>query len=75
MSFFQAQCQRYLTGIDSSLFLKDTVRPTIKRFENLKISGYMQPQFQVAQSDGTQLNEDGNFSQYSQSRFMHEELG
>lgn len=70
MSFIQAQCQRYLTGIDSSLFIKDTVRPTIKRFENLKISGYMQPQFQVAQADGVQSYEGGNFSQYSRSRFM-----
>ncbi len=62
--------QRYLTGIDTSLFVKDTVRPTIKRFENLRISGYMQPQFQVAQSDGSLSYAGGNFSQYSRSRFM-----
>ena len=30
----------------------------------------MQPQFQVAQSDGAQSYEGGNFSQYSRSRFM-----
>lgn len=62
--------QRFLTGIDSSFFIKDTVRPFLKRFENLKISGYMQPQFQVAQSDGAQSFEGGNFSQFSRSRFM-----
>ncbi len=63
-------CQRYLTEIDSSLFIKDTLRPFLKRFENLRISGYMQPQFQVAQSDGALSFEGGNFSQFSRSRFM-----
>jgi hypothetical protein len=67
---FSAYSQRYLTDIDSSFFIKDTVRPTIRRFENLNISGYMQPQFQVAQSDGAPSYNGGNFSQYSRSRFM-----
>ena len=62
--------QRYLTDIDSSFFIKDTVRPLLKRFENLRISGYMQPQFQVAQADGAPSFAGGNFSQFSQSRFM-----
>ena len=62
--------QKYLTDIDSSFFIKDTVRPVLKRFENLRISGYMQPQFQVAQADGAQSFEGGNFSQFSRSRFM-----
>ena len=63
-------CQRYLTDLDSSFFIKDTVRPIIKRFENLRISGYMQPQFQVAEADGAQTFEGGNFAQFSRSRFM-----
>jgi hypothetical protein len=62
--------QRYLSDIDSSFFIKDTVRPFIKRFENINISGYMQPQFQVAQADGAQSYAGGNFSQFSRSRFM-----
>src|SRR5258706_12490151 len=62
--------QRYLADLDSSFFIKDTVRPFVKRFENLRISGYMQPQFQVAEADGAQSFEGGNFSQYSRSRFM-----
>ena len=66
----EGNTQRYLTDIDSSFFIKDTVRPFIKRFENLNISGYMQPQFQVAQSNGTQSYNGGNFSQFSQTRFM-----
>ena len=66
----QSKAQRFLTDIDSSFFIKDTVRPLVKRFENIIISGYMQPQFQVAQSDGTPSFAGGNFSQYSRSRFM-----
>jgi len=71
--FFQPrflQAQRYLADIDSSFFIKDTVRPVIKRFENLRITGYIQPQFQKAQSDGAPSYSGGNFSQYSSSRFM-----
>ena len=66
----ELNAQRYLTDIDSSFFIKDTVRPIIKRFENIIISGYMQPQFQVAESDGAPSFAGGNFSQFSQSRFM-----
>ncbi|MEK7225998.1 MAG: porin, partial [Bacteroidota bacterium] len=62
--------QRYLADIDSSFFIKDTVRPVIKRFENLRITGYIQPQFQKAQSDGSPSFSGGNFSQFSSSRFM-----
>ena len=62
--------QRYLTDLDSSFFIKDTLRPFLKRFENIRITGYMQPQFQVAQADGAQSFEGGNFSQFSRSRFM-----
>jgi len=66
----EINAQRYLTDIDSVFFIKDTVRPLIKRFQNLNISGYMQPQFQVAESDGAASFAGGNFSQYSSSRFM-----
>ncbi len=65
-----AVCQRYLTDVDSSFFIKDTVRPVIKRFENLQITGYMQPQFQVAQAKGVSSYAGGSFSTYSRSRFM-----
>lgn len=62
--------QRYLADIDSSFFIKDTVRPVIKRFENLRFTGYIQPQFQKAQSDGAPSYAGGNFSAFSSSRFM-----
>ena len=59
---YQLNAQRYLTDIDSSFFIKDTVRPIIKRFENIIISAYMQPQFQVAESDGAPSYACGKFS-------------
>ena len=69
-SGFSGFSQRYLSDIDSSFFIKDTVRPIIKRFENLRITGYIQPQYQVAASEGAASYNGGNFSTYSKSRFM-----
>ena len=62
--------QKYLADFDTLDFVKDTVRPLVKKFENLKISGYIQPQFQVAQSKGAPSFEGGNFSAFSNNRFM-----
>lgn len=62
--------QRYLADLDSSFYIRDTVRPILQRFENLRITGYMQPQFQVTQSNGAPSYAGGNFSQFSSSRFM-----
>ena len=69
--FFQsAHGQRYLSDLDTSLFIKDTLRPFLKRFDNIHFSGYIQPQFQVAESKGPKSYAGGDFSAYSQSRFM-----
>src|SRR6478672_9027146 len=64
--------QRYLSDLDSSLlYLNDTVRPLIKRFENLQFSGYIQPQFQLADTEGAKTTfSGGDFSPHSKSRFM-----
>lgn len=70
LNALKSEGQRYLSDLDSSFFIKDTVRPVIKRFENLRITGYIQPQFQKAQADGAPSFTGGNFSQYSSSRFM-----
>jgi len=65
----QAGAQRYLADIDTA-FIKDTVRPFLKKFENIRITGYMQPQFQIASADGASTYGGGNFSAFSRSRFM-----
>lgn len=62
--------QRYLSDYDSALFMRDTVRPLATRFANISISGYIQPQFQVAQSKGAHTYEGGDFQPYSNNRFM-----
>ena len=62
--------QRYLADYDSTLFIKDTVRPLAHRFNNLSFSGYIQPQFQAAGQKGAASYAGGNFSEFSSSRFM-----
>jgi hypothetical protein len=63
--------QRYLSDLDSTLlYLKDTVRPFLKRFENLQFTGYIQPQFQLADTQGAKSYNGGDFSAFSKSRFM-----
>lgn len=62
--------QKYLSDLDSSLFIKDTLRPFLRRFDNIRFSGYIQPQFQLAQSKGAKSFEGGDFSAFSSNRFM-----
>src|SRR5215217_2640832 len=66
----QVSGQRYLADFDSSAFIQDTLRPFLKRFQNLHISGYMQPQFQLAQQKGAPAYGGGSFSEFSNNRFM-----
>ena len=62
--------QRFLSDYDSTLFIRDTVLSTVRRFERLHISGYMQPQYQIAQAKGIDSYEGGNFSSRTSNRFM-----
>ena len=64
------EAQRFLSDYDSTLFIRDTVVNTVRRFENLHFSGYMQPQFQVAQSRGIRSFEGGDFREHASNRFM-----
>lgn len=68
--FVEGMSQRYLSDYDSLLFVRDTLRPFLKRFENLRITGYIQPQYQVAGSKGAESYSGGDFSEYSDNRFM-----
>jgi hypothetical protein len=65
-----ALSQRYLADYDSTLFFRDTLRPFLKRMENLNFSGYIQPQFQVAQTKGSKSFNGGDFQENSNNRFM-----
>jgi hypothetical protein len=66
----ETAAQRYLSDFDSTLFIRDTLRPLAKRFNNISFSGYMQPQFQVAESKGTDTYAGGNFQEFANNRFM-----
>ena len=68
--FQAAQAQRFLSEYDSSLFLRDTLPEVAKRFKNLHFSGYIQPQYQVASRQGTESWAGGDFSEFSDNRFM-----
>jgi hypothetical protein len=69
--FLISYSQRYLSDLDSTLlYLKDTVRPLLKRFENIQFTGYIQPQFQLADTEGAKSYNGGDFSTFSKSRFM-----
>lgn len=62
--------QRFLSDYDSTLFMKDTLVKVVSRFENLHLSGYIQPQYQVSSVEGAPGYEGGNFSEHSNSRFL-----
>lgn len=64
------QGQRYLTGLDSSLFVKDTLRPFLKIFGNLRFSGYIQSQFQAIGANGASSYGGGDFDPDAKTRFM-----
>ncbi len=68
---YAGNSQRYLSDLDSSLlYLKDSVKPFLKRFDNLRFTGYIQPQFQVASVAGARSYNGGDFSPFSKTRFM-----
>ena len=53
-----------------SIFINDTLRPLAKQLNNLRFSGYIQPQFQLAQQKGSPAFGGGDFAEGSSSRFM-----
>ncbi|HEX2535357.1 MAG TPA: porin [Chitinophagaceae bacterium] len=65
-----AYAQRYLSDYDSTLFMRDTLPSVIRQVKNLNFSGYIQPQWQWAQSPGAPSYTGGNFSEFSNNRFM-----
>lgn len=59
-----------LTDVDTTLFRPDSTRLLYTKFGNLNLSGYIQAQYQVAQSEGVKNFSGGDFSEFSDSRFM-----
>lgn len=65
---FRASAQQ--STQDSTTSQGDGIYSVFKKFENLKFSGYIQPQFQLAQSAGAPSYAGGNFAANSNNRFM-----
>mgnify|MGYP000029124728 CR=1 FL=1 len=66
---FSAQAQRTINDIMDSTTVNHLLIIS-KKYGSLSFSGYMQPQFQAAQSNGTLAEyQGGNFGEFSNNRF------
>ena len=65
-----ASSQFLMDMIDTTTDIGKSVLSVSKRFDNIRISGYIQPQFQVAQSKGVKNFSGGDFAPNVNNRFM-----
>lgn len=65
-----ARAQFLMDMIDTTKELGKSTYQTLDRFNHIRISGYMQPQFQVASAAGATGFSGGNFAPGSNNRFM-----
>lgn len=56
--------------IDTTTEVGKSILDVSKRFDNIRISGYIQPQFQIAQSKGAKNFSGGDFAANVNNRFM-----
>jgi hypothetical protein len=73
--FFMLICntsyaQFLMDMIDTTKGIGRTTYRTIDRYNHIRISGYMQPQYQIASEKGAMGYSGGNFAPNSNSRFM-----
>lgn len=67
---YYAASSQNLTDIDTALLKTDTTKLLYTKFGNLNISGYVQAQYQLTQTEGAKNFSGGDFSEFSNSRFM-----
>src|SRR6187402_2290665 len=65
-----AQAQFLMDMIDTTKELGKSTFQTIDRFNHIRISGYIQPQYQIASEEGAKGYSGGNFEPNSDNRFM-----
>lgn len=66
-----AHAQQFLTDIlDTASTLGKGYYSVFQRYDNLRFSGYVQPQFQWAEDKGAKNPQSGDFGPYSNNRFM-----
>src|SRR4051812_34177166 len=67
----QLSAAQYLMDmVDTTKDLGKGMLALYNRFDNIILSGYIQPQFQVAESKGVKNYSGGDFDPNSNSRFM-----
>ena len=72
-SFFistPAKAQYLMDMIDTTKDMGQNVLSMVKKFNHIRISGYIQPQFQFAESKGAQSFNGGDFAATVDNRFM-----
>jgi hypothetical protein len=65
-----ATAQFLMDMIDTTTEVGKGLLSIYKKFDRINISGYMQPQYQVANHKGIESYNGGNFALHSNSRFM-----
>jgi hypothetical protein len=70
LSDLAARAQFLMDMIDTTKELGRSTFQTLDRLNHIRISGYMQPQFQVASEKGAANYSGGNFAPQSDNRFM-----
>jgi hypothetical protein len=68
--FEKAEGQFLMDMIDTTKDMGKGLFSLYKRFDHIRLSGYMQPQFQVAQEKGAKSFGGGDFATHVNSRFM-----
>lgn len=69
-TFQQVEAQFLMDIIDTTKELGRGMLSLYKRFDHIRISGYMQPQFQAATAKGIQSYSGGDFATHVNNRFM-----
>ena len=65
-----AKAQYLMDMIDTTKDMGQNVLSMVKKFNHIRISGYIQPQFQIAESKGAKSFNGGDFAATVDNRFM-----
>ncbi|MEP6584488.1 MAG: porin [Ginsengibacter sp.] len=68
--FFQCNSQFLMDMVDTTTDVGKSVLSVSQRFDHIRIAGYMQPQFQVAQEKGAKSFNGGDFALNVNNRIM-----
>lgn len=67
----ESMAQRFLMDlVDTTNHMGKGMLAIYERYNRVRISGYIQPQFQIASSKGSESYAGGNFSEMANNRFM-----